>query len=282
MRKVNVKLNTSTLNKNNTEKNLESDKTQTHPLLKNKRGKIYKRSVETRLKISIANKGKKLNCGIKKGQTGIQHPSYKHGMGSNRDIDSEKLKAWITGVKQKNRFKCFITGETNKKNLCCHHLNAWSWCVDGRYDIMNGILIHKDIHQHFHKIFGSGNVKTEDFERYVVEYHDWGNKMFPWKQDNPEPSLSVEEIKSKSLSSREKNVKNIIELCKKRNHILQEEDSRNINSPLKIKCNIHNKEYTTTTKNYKRCIHGLPCCGLEAQKNKSLKYKRNSEGKFSR
>jgi len=91
--------------------------TPSHRLLKNKRGKIYKNSVETRLKISMANKGRKLNCGRKKGQTGIQHPFYKHGMESNRDMDPEKLKAWILGVKQKNGFKCFITGETNKKKF---------------------------------------------------------------------------------------------------------------------------------------------------------------------
>jgi len=142
-------------------------------------------------------------------------------MGSNRDMDPEKRKTWILGVKQKNGFKCFIKGETNKKSLCCHHLNTWNWCVDGRYDINNGILIHKDIHQHFQKLFGFADVKTEDFERFLIEYHEWGNKKFPWKQDNHEPSLSVEEIKLKSLSSREKNVKFLIDLCEKKKSYLK-------------------------------------------------------------
>ena len=65
----------------------------------------------------MANKSRELTCGIKKGKTGIQHPSYKHGMGSNRDMAPEKRKAQILGVKQKKGFKCFITGETNKKSL---------------------------------------------------------------------------------------------------------------------------------------------------------------------
>ena len=91
----------------------------------------------------------------------------------------------------------------------------------------------------------------------------------------------MEEIKLKSISSREKNVKNLIYLCEKRKHTLLEENYININSKLKIKCEIHNKEYITTASNYKRCRHGLPCCGLEAQKNESLKYKINSECKFT-
>jgi len=141
--------------------------------LKDKRGKVYKRSLKTRLKISIANKGRKPINGIKKGQVGKVHPSYKHGMGKNRDYEPEKRDAWIMGVKQKVRacalkrckatlpnFRCFITGETRKDYLACHHLNAWNWCVEGRYDINNGICISKEIHQHFHQIFGYGEVKT--------------------------------------------------------------------------------------------------------------------------
>jgi hypothetical protein len=61
-------------------------------------------------------------------------------MGKNRDFDSQKLETCIQGIKAKSKFKCFITGETTKKNLACHHLNAWNWCINGRYDINNGIL----------------------------------------------------------------------------------------------------------------------------------------------
>jgi hypothetical protein len=35
------------------------------------------------------------------------------------------------------------------------------------------------------------NVKTEDFERYLIKYYKWDNKQFPWKQEDHEPSLSV-------------------------------------------------------------------------------------------
>lgn len=103
--------------------------------LRNKRGKDYKRSPETRLKISIAMKGKKPMNGIVKGQVGKDHPSYKHGMGKNRDFDPEKRNAWIEGVKHRDNYRCLISGEKRKEYLACHHLNAWNWCIEGRYDI---------------------------------------------------------------------------------------------------------------------------------------------------
>jgi hypothetical protein len=69
--------------------------------LKNKRGKIYKRSDAGRLKISQSHKARKTKpvCGIKKGQTGPSHPSYKHGLGKTRGFDAAKNSAWIQGVK---------------------------------------------------------------------------------------------------------------------------------------------------------------------------------------
>jgi len=79
---------------------------------------------------------------IKKGQTGPSHPAYKHGKGTNRDFDAAKNAAWIQAVKSKFHFRCFITGETDKAKLECHHLNAWNWCIEGRYDLNNGAFAH--------------------------------------------------------------------------------------------------------------------------------------------
>jgi hypothetical protein len=77
--------------------------------------------------------------------------------------------------------------------------------VEERYDINNGVCISKEIHQDFHQIFGAGEVTIADFERYLVQYHQWNPENFPWKTENHGPSLSVEEIITHSRSSREKN-----------------------------------------------------------------------------
>lgn len=259
-----------------------SEQSDCSPRLKNKRGKVYKRSLETRLKISIANKGKKPVNGIKKGQVGKDHPSYRHGMGKQRDSNPEKREAWIKGVKEKSNFRCFITGETRKNYLACHHLNAWNWCIEGRYDINNGVCISKEIHQDFHRIFGAGEVTTADFERYLVQYHQWNPENFPWKTENHEPSLSVEEIITHSRSSREKKTEQLKELAYSLNHFVLTGKYENIHSRLTIKCNEHNEIFETTVHNYKRCKNGLPCCGHEKQKTKALNYKRDNTGRYKK
>ena len=261
---------------------IESEQSNCSPLLKNKRGKVYKRSLETRLKISMANKGKKPVHGIKKGQVGKDHPSYIHGMGKNRDSNPEKREAWIKGVKEKSNFRCFITGETRKDYLACHHLNAWNWCVEERYDINNGVCISKEIHQDFHRIFGAGEVTTADFERYLVQYHQWNPKNFPWKIENHEPSLSVEEIITQSRSSREKGREQLEKLAHSLNHSVLTGKYENIHSRFTIKCNKHNEIFETTVRYYKGCRNGLPCCGHEQQKTKALNYKRDNAGRYKK
>jgi hypothetical protein len=94
---------------------IESEQSDCSPRLRNKRGKVYKRSLETRLKISMANKGKKPVNGIKKGQVGKDHPSYIHGLGKNRDSNSEKREAWIKGVKEKSNNVLSTTKRRMKK-----------------------------------------------------------------------------------------------------------------------------------------------------------------------
>jgi len=250
--------------------------------LKNKPGKVYKRLLETRLKISRGNKGRKPVNGIKKGQVGEAHPSYKHGMGKNRDYNHEKRDAWIKGVKEKANFRCFITGETRKKCLACHHLNAWNWCIEGRYDINNGVCISKEIHQDFHRIFGYGELTTAHFETYLVQYHQWDTKNFPWNTENHEPSLSVEEIMDQNFSLREKGKQQLEELTNSLNHSILSGEYKNIYSRFTVKCNKHNKIFETSLRNYKRCRNGLPCCGREVQKIKSLNYERDNKGRYKK
>lgn len=46
--------------------------------------------------------------------------------------------------------------------------------------------------------------------------------------------------------------------------------------------NKHNESFETTVRNYKRCSNGLPCCGHEAQKTKTLNYKRDNTGRYKK
>jgi hypothetical protein len=90
---------------NNSNSSNESGNSNSPPApseLKNKEGKVYKRSEETRLKISRALRGRPSNAGrYWKGRGGPSHPLYKHGRGRTRDYDPSKYEAWILGVKKK-------------------------------------------------------------------------------------------------------------------------------------------------------------------------------------
>jgi Protein of unknown function (DUF723) len=164
--------------------------------------------------------------------------------------------------------------------LQCHHLNAWNWCVEGRYDINNGILIRKDIHRQFHSIFGA-NVKIVDFEQYLIQYHEWGDKPFPWRHGNHEPSLSVEALVDRGISVRKEKFDEFLNICASRHHQLVEGEYINVKSPITIRCEIHGNTFETTFHNYKRSKHGLPCCGSQAVRDFSNKAKRNNKGRFT-
>lgn len=65
---------------------------------------------------------------------------------------------------------CVLTGE--KKNLACHHLESWNFCVERRFDISNGVLLRKDLHKEFHTIYGFGNNTEAQFADYCQKYHN--------------------------------------------------------------------------------------------------------------
>jgi len=100
--------------------------------------------------------------------------------------------------------------------------------------------------------------KHSDFEHYLVNNHHWGDKPFPWRQGNHEPSVSVEEIQQSMLTLKEKKMAEFQELCQSRNHTVIQGDYINSSSKVTVKCEIHNTSYETTFTNYKRCKNGLP------------------------
>ena len=247
-----------------------------------KPSKIYKRPYDVRYAIGLGNyKKKKEYSSWLKGRTGPDHPSFKHGQSkTSRMSYGSKYTAWIIGVKQKYNFQCLITGESKKELLECHHLDSFSLYPERRFLIENGVVIHKDIHKHFHQLYGS-SVNALQFEDFLIKYYNWGDKVFPWRQGNHEPSLSVEQIEQQLLNSYEKLMMKFLELCESNNHSVIDGEYLGIHSAVTIQCNKHGDVITTTFKNYKNSKHGLRCCGKEAQKNKAEAYNRDSTGKYT-
>jgi hypothetical protein len=186
------------------------------PPLKDKKGKVSKRPYETRLRISNTHRQNNYKpvAGIKKGQTGPDHPSYKTGEGENRVPQGEtaQYKAWQHGVRLQANFKCFLTGETDTSKMHCHHLDSWSSCPEKSYDVKNGILISQEVHKRFHGEYGP-DVSRIHFERFLRDNNLWGDQPFPWEQGNHEPSPSVEELVKRGQTYRETLFNNFVVLC---------------------------------------------------------------------
>lgn len=158
-------------------------------------------------------------------------------------------------------------------------MRSWDY-VPGRYDVKNGVLLHKDIHEKFHAEYGSGQNSREQLECFLTE--NYNITFFPWRNENHEPSLSIEERIQINETLRETKYKEFETLCSSRGHIILEGESENINSIFLIKCEKHKESFSTTVRNYKRAKHGLTCCGKDAVSKFSKEAKRDEKGRFQK
>jgi len=98
--------------------------------------------------------------------------------------DEERLKErYILGEHAKNHFRnavferddytCKVCG-TKGGRLNAHHLNAWSWDKNNRFNVNNGITLCQKCHKLFHSKYGKGENTKEQFiafrSRYYNEY----------------------------------------------------------------------------------------------------------------
>nr|ALO63174.1 putative HNH homing endonuclease [Chloromonas perforata] len=187
-------------------------------------------------------------------------------------------------------FRCVVTGET--ANLVCHHLNSWDWCitVEGRYDINNGVVVTKEIHDKFHKVYGGGQNTPSQFNDFLKKNYNLTENS--WQHGNHEPSLTTEKLQERRLTQAQQLHESLLKLIKSRNHVLVSGVYENSTSIIEVRCLIHNplspeeeddissskvnqkegKEsvvriitHKTTATNYKKSKTGMPCCGRAIQ-----------------
>lgn len=115
----------------------------------------------------LLTRGDISSCGKCK-PTGPDHHRYNPLSDRYNRRDSVEYKKFAKQVFQRDNYKCIICGSTKKLNA--HHLNAWHWYPQGRFDPNNAVTLcgHKNgCHSMFHKMFGKHLNTKEQFEKFI-------------------------------------------------------------------------------------------------------------------
>ena len=111
--------------------------------------------------------GNTSNANKKKGLKGEKHPMW------IKDRTKIKAKRFYTEevdftkeVLKERHYTCEITG-TIGGPLSLHHKNGWKNFPEQRFDKKNVILIKRDIHKLFHKLYGV-DVSENDWNKFVL------------------------------------------------------------------------------------------------------------------
>ena len=85
--------------------------------------------------------------------SGEDHWNWKGGVSKLNDKkDSNEYKKWRQSVYQKDNFQCVKCGSKEKINA--HHIYAWQFYPEKRYDIDNGMTLCEKCHIKIHQKYG--------------------------------------------------------------------------------------------------------------------------------
>lgn len=86
------------------------------------------------------------------GKFGKAHHNYKTGASTGRKLAWGRwiYQNWRKAVFAKDDYTCQMCGDNKGGNLHAHHIRPWANCMEGRYDITNGITLCESCHQNLH------------------------------------------------------------------------------------------------------------------------------------
>lgn len=74
---------------------------------------------------------------------------------------------FIRKVLARDHDTCICCGKRDKGHMNVHHLNGYSWFVEGRCDETNGVTLCPNCHQNFHAKYGFKNNTKEQFFEWL-------------------------------------------------------------------------------------------------------------------
>ena len=75
------------------------------------------------------------------------------------------VKAWREQVLRMHNHRCALTGST--QDLEVHHLYNWAHYPDRRFDPANEVVLTKELHTRFHRIYGKGYNTLDQYLEFV-------------------------------------------------------------------------------------------------------------------
>lgn len=116
-------------------------------------------------------------------------------MSEERWEDPRHIK-WSRAIKTRDYFTCQIcsTGGYDV-HLESHHMDSFDWCIEGRFDLKNGITLCKMCHQSYHKYTSYGNNTKENFLSYMKIAKIFRSVLSSASPENPvKEARELEEI----------------------------------------------------------------------------------------
>lgn len=84
---------------------------------------------------------------------GTEHWNWQGGKSKEKDEhDSFEYKQWRLNVYKRDEYKCVKCGSKEKINA--HHIFAWKYYPDKRYDVKNGMTLCEKCHIKIHQKYG--------------------------------------------------------------------------------------------------------------------------------
>lgn len=106
---------------------------------------------------------------IHQNQKGKNHPRYDVNLTDEERISRRLIKEnkdWTNTIFQKDNYTCAICSKTNCE-LNAHHMDAYHWCKERRFDVSNGVALCVKCHKDFHSKYGQKNNTESQFKEYM-------------------------------------------------------------------------------------------------------------------
>lgn len=107
-------------------------------------------------------------CALKIFNSGENNSNWRADLSEEERINKRSYPEYTEFVKKvfaRDNYTCQCCGQKHG-DLEVHHLNGYSWFIEGRTDETNAILLCSTCHKNYHIKYGNKNARKEDFEEW--------------------------------------------------------------------------------------------------------------------